>query len=174
MAIDITSNEMLMLALQPKLALALYQTLQDLLEELKSIIQDEVYSYELNGDWQNRTYQFLNSWDVTDVSVVNGWYEASINQSGFDGWTVGTGRDMWSHDDDLANGSDASLIDIKYLDNIIENGIGEEHYGFPAMYKRPFWELFERYCVVNIDRIFYEKCLSNGVPIQKAVRFTDV
>ena len=157
------SDEQLELYVGLKLKNALHNTLNVLLNELQNIIETTVYSYSLNGEWQNRTGQFKESWSVQQPYYVDGWYN-TISQDGFNYIYNGTSG-QWSHGSPYSTPSGA--LNINSLNDIINDGLTESNFGFPAIESRQFWNTFERYVNENLHNVFFMECLKLGIPIQK-------
>lgn len=149
-----------------KMEIALRKTVERLLQKLKDIILEEVYSYPSpNGAWDNRTYQFLDSWTAQEPYFVSGWYQ-EISQNGFD-FLFNDDNGMWSH------GSPSSgALSAQELDDIINDGLSESNFNFPAIEARPYWDMFQIYVDTEIYNIFRQECVSVGLPIESSVGIT--
>ena len=161
MATTINSFAELYTNVNAKMELAVRDTIQDLLKELQDIIIREVYSYPISGEnWDNRTYEFLESWNASEPIVLGNIVQAVISQDGFN-FTWNGDRNMWSH----GNGWSQPLV--KYFDDIINGGLDESNFNFPAIEARPYWDLFKVYVSENLNLIFYKNCQKHGLPLMK-------
>ena len=140
------------------LEIALKGTMKALLTKLQSTIESEVYSYQSNGSWSGRTGEFKESWDFSDPSYVNGWYNSVISNEDFN-WTWNDERDKYSH----GNWNNMLGSMPNYLNSIINTGLSNSNYNFPAIQARPYWDMFLLYCETNIDRIFREEWVKTGL-----------
>ena len=135
-----------------------------LLEELQNIIDENVYSYQLTGDWDNRTYEFKNSWTTSVPEWIGGWCEAQIDNQNFD-FTWENSRNAWSH------GNQFSPVESNDdFNEIIDNRQGGSNFGFPAL-KRPYWNEWLMWIDMNFDNVVREQCLKNDIPIEMASVF---
>ena len=137
-----------------------------ILMELGNIIDEEVYSYSLDGAWQNRTGEFKQSWDFSVPIMVGGWCESVLSQDAFGHYTPNNNRGEWSH----GNGW-SSLFGFDSLNEIINNGLNQSNFNFPAIEARPFWSVFLQWLDLNINEIFREQCLKNDIPVEMASVF---
>ena len=161
MATVISSLAELYTNVNARLESALRDTMRDLLKELQDIIMREVYSYPISGEnWDNRTYEFLESWNTSEPIIVGNMVQSVLSQDGFN-FTWNSERDMWSH----GNGWSQPLVN--YLDDIINGGLSESNFNFPAIEERPYWDMFKIYVAENINMIFYKNCQKNGLPLIK-------
>lgn len=149
-----------------KLDLMLKGLMTRILIELGNIIEEEVYSYQLNGDWQNRTREFKDSWDYSMLTMVSGWHESVLSQDAFDHYTPNNNRGEWSH----GNGW-SSLFNKDSLNEIINNGLETSNFNFPAIEARPFWDRFIIWLTFSFDGLVKEECLKQGIPIEYASVF---
>ena len=144
-----------------RLESALRDTMKELLKELQDIIMREVYSRPISGEnWDNRTYEFLESWNTSEPIMVGDMVQSVLSQDGFN-FTWNGERGMWSH----GNGWSQPLVN--YLDDIINNGLSESNFNFPAIEERPYWDMFKIYVEENVNMIFYKNCKKYGLPIMK-------
>lgn len=145
-----------------KLEIAIRETSKDLLKELQNIIIREVYSRPSpTGDnWNGRTYEFLESWNRSEPILVGNMVSAIISQDGFD-FNWHNERDKWSH------GNGWEELSVNALDEIINDGLRESNFNFPAIEARPYFDMFKIYVAENIDRIFMSKCAVLGLPLIK-------
>ena len=135
-----------------------------LLEELQNIIDENVYSYQLTGDWDNRTYEFKNSWTTSVPEWIGGWCEAQIDNKNFD-FTWENSRNAWSH------GNQFSPVESNDdFNEIIDNRQGGSNFGFPAL-KRPYWDAWLIWIDMNFDNVVREQCLKNDIPVEMASVF---
>lgn len=148
-----------------RMELALRNTMQILLQKLKEIILDEVYSYPSpNGAWNNRTGQFLDSWIAQEPYFIDGWYQ-EISQDGFN-FEYNGNSGMWSHGSPWSNTGGA--LSAQALDDIINDGLGDSNFNFPAIEARPYWDIFQKEVTSGLlEKVFYEELTKVGLPIQK-------
>ena len=137
-----------------------------ILDELGNIIDEEVYSYPLDGEWQNRTGEFKQSWDFSVPTIMNNWCESVLSQEAFGHYTPNNNRGEWSH----GNGW-SSLLGFDSLNNIINDGLSQSNFNFPAIESRPFWNIFQQWLGLNFEKTFKEECISNDLPIEMATAF---
>lgn len=141
--------------LNAQLAVALENTMEQLLIRLGEIIEEEVYSYQSDGEWDNRTGEFKKSWSASIPTMVSGWMQSTISNDTFaftwdsDNWSHGN---MWQ-----------SLTAIE-MDNVINNRSGGSNFGFPALV-RPFWSQFIMEANQTIHLIFAQECKKIGLNI---------
>lgn len=137
---------------------ALDNTTQILLTELNRIIDEKVYGY--NETWSGRTGQFKESWAKDVSQIVGNIVQNKIYQD----YGVMKWDGEWSH------GNPWSQLEPNGLNDIIENGLSESHFGFPAIEARPFWSTFENYADANLDRIWVTECKKLGLDIKPLSR----
>jgi len=146
-----------------KIEQALRKTMEILLVKLKEIIMEEVYSYNSsNENWNNRTYEFLNSWNTSEPVFIGNVLSSVLSQDGFE-FSWNDQRDMWSH------GNGLYPLFTEFLDDIINDGLGESNFNFPAIEPRPYWTRFEAYCDLNVLSIFATQCALVGLPLSTLV-----
>ena len=146
-----------------KMQIALNNTIERLLQKLKDIILDEVYSYPSpNGEWDNRTYQFLESWNAQLPYFANGWYQ-EISQDGFD-FLYNGDRGMWSHGSPYGG-----ALTAQALDDIINDGLSESNFNFPAIESRAYWDMFQIYVDTSIHDVFLQECGKVGLNLTPSV-----
>ena len=139
---------------------------KELLKALQDIIDENVYSYQLTGDWDNRTYEFKNSWTTSVPEWIGGWCESQIDNQSFD-FTWSSERNAWSH------GNNHKPIESNDdFNEIIDNRQGGSNFGFPAL-KRPYYDEWLQYIDLNFDRIVKEQCIANDFPVEMATVFYD-
>ena len=147
---------------------ALRRTMKRLLDELKEIIDREVYSYpNPNGDWDGRTGQFGESWDSTEPQLLDGWMQSTLSNENFN-FVWNNERNMWSH-----GNYNQPLASAEDLDEIINNRQGGSDFGFPAL-KRNYWGEFTIFCDLNIEKIFVEECIQLGIPIERTLLWSTI
>lgn len=149
-------------------SIALKKTMNRLLIELGNIIDKNVYSYMLTGEWDNRTGEFGDSWDFSEVEIETlttkmSYLSSTISNEDFE-LTYNNNIGEWSH------GNGWSDLTIQELDWIIEQRNGGSNFGFPAL-KRPYWSEFLTFVDVNLDIIFQEEC-SKVLPITLSGTFS--
>jgi len=162
-----TYNDMNLYVIE-RLALALDNTLERLLIELKNIIEEEVYGFESPSarpwgtDYDgsvgltsgNRTGQFYESWQTNKAMLVGNMIEGEIGQS------LGMMQQFMI-------GNRMVHEDADNLASIIESGQG---YNFGQCDEpREFWQPFVTYVLLNLDNIFFEECAKVGIPLQKGI-----
>ena len=160
-----TYNDMNLYVIE-RLALALDNTLERLLIELKNIIEEEVYGFESPSarpwgtDYDgsvgltsgNRTGQFYESWQTNKAMLVGNMIEGEIGQS------LGMMQQFMI-------GNRMVHEDADNLASIIESGQG---YNFGQCGSRQYWSIFTEYCLLSLNKIFIEECLKVGLPLQKS------
>jgi len=158
----INNMAQLNLILGGAVAEALENTTKILLEELRRIIDQDIYSY--NATWTNgyddvlgRTGQFKDSWIMEMSPLIGTYVQSQIFQD----------YDAMDYDSPFSHGSEYSGGKLKPngLADIIENGLAPAFHGFPEGHARPFWSNFENYVNANVQRIFAEECKKLGLPI---------
>lgn len=155
--------------IEAKMERALRNTMAKLLHKLRDIILEEVYSYPSpNGDWDNRTNQFLDSWNIQEPYFIDGWYQ-EISQDGFDFLYNGE-RGMWSHGSPYSNPSGA--LNTQALDDIINDGLSSSNFGFPAIEARPYWDSFQIYVNMEIHNVFRTECAKVGLKLTPSIGAT--
>lgn len=148
-----------------KLELVVRDTIQDLLKELQNIIIREVYSYPISGEnWDNRTYEFLESWNASEPMLVGNLVQAVISQDGFN-FTWVSDRGMWSH------GNGLNSIFTEFLDDIINDGLDESNFNFPAIDARPYWSMFKIFVAENVNLLFIKNCQKHGLPLMNKISY---
>lgn len=155
-----------MMLMNEKLPLVLDDVMKELLQKLQEIIDTNVYSYQSQGGWHGRTYQFRNSWTVNVPSMIDGWITSQIDNQGYN-FTWNRMKDMWSH-----GNSRVPVRSNSDFNEIIDDRDGESNFGFPAL-KRPYWDEFLWYCDTSIPSLFKKHCLRHGVPVEMASVFYD-
>ena len=154
----INSDEQLQSILGMAMAEALDNTTQRLLEELNRIIDQNVYSYE--ETWGGRTGQFKDSWSKDVSQIVGNIVQNKIYQD----------YGVMKYDGEWSHGNPWSQLEPNGLNDIIENGLTESNFGFPAIQARPFWSTFENYVDANLDRIWVTECKKLGLDIKPLSR----
>lgn len=147
-----------------KLPLVLESVMQKLLIKLQDIIEENVYSYQLTGDWNNRTYEFLNSWTTSIPIKMGNYFESQIDNQAFQ-FTWANDKDMWSH-----GNSFQPIESNDDFNEIIDNRQGDSNFGFPSL-QRHYWMEFLLWIDVNLENTFREECLKQGIPIEYATIF---
>ena len=152
-----------------RMELALRNTMQILLQKLKEIILEEVYSYPSpNGAWDNRTGQFLDSWIAQEPYFIDGWYQ-EISQDGFD-FLYNGNSGMWSHGSPYSNTGGA--LSAQALDDIINDGLSDSNFNFPAIDARPFFDMWKIYVTTSIESIFKTECVKAKLPVTSSITAT--
>ena len=161
-----TYNDMNLYVIE-RLALALDNTLERLLIELKNIIEEEVYGFESPSarpwgtDYDgsvgltsgNRTGQFYESWQTNKAMLVGNMIEGEIGQS------LGMMQQFMI-------GNRMVHEDADNLASIIESGQG---YNFgQCNISRQYWDRFTSYTLLSLNNIFIEECTKVGLPLQKS------
>ena len=152
-----------------RLPMVVESIMTKMLIELGNIIDEEVYSYPLNGEWQNRTGEFKESWDYSIPTMVGMMCESVLSQDAFGHYTPNHDRNMWSH-----GNWNSSLLGFDLLNDIINNGLSQSNFNFPAIEARPFWNVFKQWLDINADRLLKEACIENGLPVDMASIFYTV
>lgn len=158
----ISSFSQLYTEINGKLEFAIDRTINILLKELQQIITRDVYSRPSPSgeNWHGRTYEFLESWNASQPMIVGNVVQSIISQDGYD-FSWNNQRDEWSH------GNGWQELAINSLDEIINNGLSDSNFNFPAIEARPYWDDFRIYCEENIDKIFMTQCKMLGLPLIK-------
>lgn len=151
----INSSAEFLMAMSSGVNIALNKTMDKLLLELGNIIDKNVYSYVLTGDWDNRTGQFGKSWSYSDVETIpiTGNVISMFSTLSNDNFELESNNNSgeWSH------GNGWSDLTIQELNHIVEDRGGTSNFGFPAL-KRPYWGEFINYVNANLELIFQEEC----------------
>lgn len=150
-----------------KLVDAIDITSERLLDKLCEIIRGTVYSY--NATWDNgwdggfgRTGEFEDSWQKTEAKIRGDIVESEIWQD-----ARYLSHDLWSH------GNPWSSLPAEALDDIIENGLSESNFNFPAIKPRHFWSEFIQYAESGgLDSIFQQACREVGLDIVPEVGYS--
>ena len=141
---------------------AIEGTIEILLDELYDIIEKDVYSYQTNtdpnGNYSGRTGEFKESWKSTKAEIIGNYVSATISQN-FDVFSIINSE--WQHSDPW------SSLMPNVLNQIIEDGLSDSNFGFPAIQSRPFWSGFEKYVQSNIGNIFIAQCNKVGLQIKR-------
>ena len=154
----------LQMELQFKCGIALDNTLDRLLDQLKLFIEDIVYDVPTpwgmtsNGDYGlktgHRTGQFYDSWQKVSPTILGNMMVGEINQALEVMEQFMIGNVMVHEDRD-------NLADIIETGNGYMDGSQMEGYG------RNFWSNFSVFVVENLSSIFLEECVKVGLPIKK-------
>ena len=152
MTLLITNSSQFVMIMNSACEKALDNTMDKLLDKLLEIIDRDVYSYKSDGDWNGRTYEFRDSWDTTKTQIIGQYMTSELsNENGHFAWN--NIRNEWAHGNGkspLGMSGDSIAMSIN---KIIDNRNGGSNFGFPSL-KRPFWNEFEKWCMVNVDEIF--------------------
>ena len=143
-----------------EISIVLGRVMDRLLLELGNIIDEEVYSYESDGQWDGRTFEFKNSWTTSVPTMMGGWIESILDNQNYN-FTWNSQRDKWSH------GNFWDDLTVNELNEIIDNRQGGSNFGFPSL-KRPYWNRFLLFCDTSLERIFKEEMIKQGLPIEYA------
>ena len=146
----INNDEQLQFIIGMAMAEALDNTTQILLDELKRIIDQDVYSYE--ESWGGRTGQWGESWEKSIFSLANNIVQSKIHQN---------------YGVMIIDKETSSHIQKEELSEIIDTGEG---YMFGSTPARPFWSTFENYVDANLDRIWVTECKKLGLDIKPLSR----
>ena len=97
---------------------------------------------------------------------MNNWCESVLSQEAFGHYTPNNNRGEWSHGDGWS-----SLLGFDSLNNIINDGLSQSNFNFPAIESRPFWNIFQQWLGLNFEKTFKEECISNDLPVEMATAF---
>ena len=152
------------MAMNAKLQSVLDAVMQTLLFKLQDIIENNVYSYQSDGEWDNRTYEFKNSWTARVPEWIGNYCESQIDNEDFN-FTWNNERNMWSH------GNSAKPIESNDdFNEIIDNRQGGGNFGFPSL-QRHYWFEFLMYVDTSLESIFQAECIKQGIPVEYASVF---
>lgn len=147
-----------------KLTAVMNEVMKTLLTKLQDIIEENVYSYQLTGDWDNRTYQFKNSWTYSVPQWMGNYCESQIDNDDFEfNWS--NEKNMWSH-----GNSFKPIESNDDFNEIIDNRQGGSNFGFPAL-QRHYWFEFLMELDTSLESIFQAECIKQGLPIEYASVF---
>ena len=147
-----------------QIPLVLDAVMQTLLMKLQDIIEANVYSYQLTGDWDNRTYEFKNSWTYSIPQKIGNYCESQLDNQDFQ-FKWANDPNMWSY----GNGYQP-LESNDDFNEIIDNRQGGSNFGFPAL-SRPYWDEFLMWVDLNLESTFQKECLKQGIPVEMASVF---
>lgn len=128
--------------------IAIENTAERLLSELRGIIDEEVYN-AYSPKFYTRTRQLRDSWWASKAEVLGGVISSTISQD--DVALIGS-LSLFQHGNIYE-----SLEDLIALDEIVNEGKIGNAFGFPQLGARPFWYRFLNYCDQNLERIFREE-----------------
>lgn len=152
------------MVMNSKLQSVLDAVMQTLLFKLQDIIENNVYSYQSTGEWDNRTYQFKNSWTYSVPQWMGNYCESQIDNDDFEfNWS--NEKNMWSH-----GNSFKPVESNDDFNEIIDNRQGESNFGFPSL-QRHYWFEFLMYVDTSLESIFQAECIKQGIPIEYASVF---
>lgn len=141
---------------------AVNNTTERLLVKLNEIIEETVYSYK--PTWDGRTGQFKKSWERESAKIVGGMINREVTSKIYQNFdTMVYDGSKWKH------GNPWESLAKNQLNNIIEYGLPESHFNFPAIEERPFWSKFLEYVNKNLDEIFQEECAKVGLDIKPTI-----
>lgn len=140
-----------------------------LLDELLSLIFEEVYLNSLNGrgetsnDFYERTVDLISIWDVVDVTARSrqkggGSQQAYVSIQPVNDSGLTHDENAFQHSS--PNGGDLTAYDFAM---IINNGLSDQNSMFGAIRPRPYWDKFLKWANENYQRIFEEECASLGL-----------
>lgn len=153
-----------MMLMNERLPLVLNDVMEELLQKLQDIIDTNVYSYQSEGDWHGRTYEFRNSWTVNVPSMIDGWITSQIDNQGYN-FTWNSVKDAWHYGNNFE-----SIRSNDDFNEIIDNRQGGSNFGFPAL-QRHFWFEFLLFVDTNLDLIFKKYCMKYNIPAEMASVF---
>lgn len=125
-----------------------------LLNELKNIIEQEVYTYD--ETWGGRTLEFKDSWEHKTVDILEQEIYQNID-------TMKWSSEDWKHGNKWKSLKEKGIL----LSDIIENGRDNSAFGFPAIQARPFWSTFLQYVDNNLGGIFINECSKLGLIVSR-------
>lgn len=146
------------------LAKAIDGTTQDLLEELKNIIKETVYSYD--EQWDGRTGQFGEAWETEAAQAIGDIVIGRIFPNNRLDWNP----DEFQHGNIFEPVRDSgSGLDGLYT--ILDNGAnnGNNPFGFPQTPPHDYWDMFINYVDRNLDNIFVKNCRAVGLNVRASV-----
>lgn len=148
----ITNSSQFLVVMNKACEIALMNTMDKLLDKLLEIIDRQVYSYQSDGTWDGRTYEFRDSWDNTKMEIIGQYMTSELsNENGHFAWN--NVKDEWAHGNGsrpLGMNGDSMAMSIN---KIIDNRNGGSNFGFPSL-KRPFWHEFEMWASINVPTIY--------------------
>lgn len=151
----ISSFSQLYTEINGKLEIAIDNTLEILLVELKNIIDSEVYGWKSTAEnpWEiYRTGQFLDSWQTTKSVAIGKMVQGEISQA------IDVMQQFF------VNGVEVHE-DRENLATIIMSGEGYKL--SDNVPKRDFWNPWILYIEKNLDTIFLYQCRALGLPLVK-------
>lgn len=163
------------LELQSKLNQALVtvvdNTMQIALDKLLDIIEQVVYSY--NATWTNgwggdlgRTHEFYDTWGKTKARFVSSFFGSEVEASILQTLPL-TYHKPFSH-----GSPNYGAISKNDLSNIINEGLSESNFNFPAIQARPFWNDFEQWCNKNLIDTFLAECRKVGLNTKASASYS--
>lgn len=152
----------LQMVMNSKLTLVMNEVMKTLLMKLQDIIEENVYSYpNPNGEWDNRTYQFKNSWTYSVPQWMGNYCESQIDNDDFEFKWVND-KNMWSH-----GNSFKPVESNDDFNEIIDNRQGGSNFGFPSL-QRHYWFEFLMEVDTSLESIFQAECIKQRLPIEYA------
>lgn len=140
-------------------------TLERMIDELKRIIEEDVYNKPLDiggGDYQ-RTYDLYDIWDIERVYASHGKIYGSIEPSKHD--ALSHNRELYQHTSPPRYKGWSELTTKDYV-HIINDGLDYSHSMFGVIPPRPFWDDFTKWAKENYPIIFSEECKKLGLNIK--------
>lgn len=137
----------------------LNNTTQELYDQLITIIQSKIYESE--PTWYTRTYQFSDSFVMDNAKLVgSGVVESNIYQ---DLSTMVWNAELFQH------GNIYEPLKEHELADILNNGTNNSAFGFPPVVATKFWDEFEKYVNLNLDKIFQREARRYGLDLQVGI-----
>lgn len=153
MATEVTNDIDLQRAILGEFKKVVDYVLKKLSEKLEQYIQEDTYS-AYSPTWYVRTDNFLNSVEVKNSTInnSNAEGEVGINDSASGAW--------WRYEEINSQ----TFLEIMNGDRAVGAILG-----FPTeseLGRKPFWSDFEKYVNENLDNLFKQGCVANGIEIE--------
>lgn len=144
-----------------KLTNALDATMKIAWDELKNIIDADVYNayYPI---WYERTNELLDNWEYIAPSLKGTMIESVLS---FTKPISHSGSPLWQHGiREIDNQEFAEIINE-------ERPIGNIA-GFPDIDRNPFWDEFSKWCEANFENVFIQQCKLLGLDISNTFTYS--
>lgn len=136
----------------------LNNTTQELYDQLITIIQTKIYDSE--PLWYTRTYQFSDSFVMENAKFVGNYVESNIYQ---DLSVMVWNAELFQH------GNIYEPLKEHELADILNNGTNNSAFGFSPVVATKFWDEFEKYVNLNLDKIFQREARKYDLDLQVGI-----
>lgn len=143
--------------LQTKFKEALDKTMKVAWDNLKDIIQQDVYD-RYNPKWYQRTNELLNNWEYFEPKALGLIVDSKLS---FTKQISHSGYPFFNHGiSQIDNNTFANIINGEYNIGKIANFPLEDE-----LNRNPFWDDFKKWCNDNFEEEFEKQCNELGLPI---------